>query len=127
VLDNRARGNDFFNRFVDNTLLERLDAVINAEFARVTYTEAIELLLKSGKGFEYPVKWGIDLQTEHERYITEKISESRVCDRYIPSEIKAFLYPPQRRQKNGRRDGFARPVGGLRSSAAASARNGLMC
>ncbi|MBO5091566.1 MAG: asparagine--tRNA ligase, partial [Clostridia bacterium] len=64
---------EFFNKFVDNTLIERLNNLVSNDFGHVTYTEAIEILEKSGKSFEYPVKWGIDLQTEHERYITEEV------------------------------------------------------
>ena len=63
----------FFNRFFDNTLLERLQNLVDNDFGRVTYTEAIRLLEESGNKFDYPVSWGIDLQTEHERYLTEKI------------------------------------------------------
>ncbi|MBP5706366.1 MAG: asparagine--tRNA ligase, partial [Spirochaetales bacterium] len=64
--------------------------IVNNDFARITYTEAIDLLLKSGQKFEYPVKWGIDLQTEHERYITEQIYKKPVFVTDYPVEIKAF-------------------------------------
>lgn len=80
----------FFNQFVDKTLLERLDFIVNSEFKRVTYTEAVELLEKSGKKFEYPVKWGSDLQTEHERYLTEEIFKMPIFVTDYPKEIKAF-------------------------------------
>ncbi len=80
----------FFNSFVDKGLIERLHNIVNNEFARITYTEAIDLLLKSGQKFEYPVKWGIDLQTEHERYITEQIYKKPVFVTDYPVEIKAF-------------------------------------
>ena len=63
----------FFDKFVDNGLIERLSALRDAEYAKVTYTEAIDILLKSGAEFKYPVYWGVDLQTEHERYLTEKV------------------------------------------------------
>jgi len=81
---------EFFNKFIDKGLLERLKHVRNSDFARITYTEAIELLEKSGKGFEYPVKWGSDLQTEHERYLTEELLKKPVFVYDYPKEIKAF-------------------------------------
>ena len=64
---------EFFNKFVDKGLIERLRSVAESEFGRVTYTEAVEKLEASGKKFDYPVKWGMDLQTEHERYLTEEV------------------------------------------------------
>ena len=81
---------EFFNKFVDNTLLDRLNNLISNDFGHVTYTEAIEILEKSGKKFDYPVKWGIDLQTEHERYITEEVFGKPVFVTDYPAEIKAF-------------------------------------
>ncbi len=81
---------EFFNKFVDTTLLDRLNNLVNNDFGHVTYTEAIEILEKSGKSFEYPVKWGIDLQTEHERYITEEVFGKPVFVTDYPAEIKAF-------------------------------------
>lgn len=90
VLDNAPEEMEFFNKFVDKGLIERLNGVINSDFVRITYTEAVELLEKSGEKFDYPVKWGIDLQTEHERYLTEKIFGSPVFVTDYPKEIKAF-------------------------------------
>lgn len=81
---------DFFNQFIDKGLLERLNHVVNSEFGKVTYTEAVEILQKCGKTFEYPVEWGIDLQTEHERYLTEEIFKKPVFVTNYPKEIKAF-------------------------------------
>ena len=81
---------DFLNNFVDKELLERLNAVANADFAHVTYTQAIEILLQSGEKFEYPVSWGCDLQTEHERYLTEKHYKKPVFVTDYPKDIKAF-------------------------------------
>ncbi|MBQ8146001.1 MAG: asparagine--tRNA ligase [Clostridia bacterium] len=81
---------EFFNKFVDTTLVSRLTNLVENEFGHVTYTEAIELLEKSGKKFDYPVKWGIDLQTEHERYITEEVFGKPVFVTDYPAEIKAF-------------------------------------
>ncbi len=80
----------FFNQFIDTGLIERLQAVAAADFGRVTYTEAIELLLKSGEKFAYPVSWGMDLQTEHERYLAEKIFNKPMFLTDYPKEIKAF-------------------------------------
>lgn len=81
---------EFFNSFVDNTLMERLNNVLNSEFGHVTYTEAISLLEKENSSFEYPVKWGSDLQTEHERFLTEKIFKKPVFVTDYPKDIKAF-------------------------------------
>ena len=78
------------NSFVDKGLLERLNHVISSPFARVTYTEAIEILQASGQKFEYPVSWGIDLQTEHERYLTEQHFKRPVFVTDYPRDIKAF-------------------------------------
>ncbi|MBR5590544.1 MAG: asparagine--tRNA ligase [Anaerotignum sp.] len=90
VLDHAPEEMEFFNNFVDKGLLERLDNILSNEFGRVTYTEAVELLKKSGQQFEYPVEWGIDLQTEHERYLTEQIFKKPVFVTDYPVEIKAF-------------------------------------
>ena len=90
VLEHAPEEMQFFNKFIDNTLLERLDTVLNSDFGRVSYTEAIKLLQESGEKFEYPVQWGIDLQTEHERYLTEKIFKRPVFVMDYPKEIKAF-------------------------------------
>ncbi|QOR33910.1 asparagine--tRNA ligase [Clostridium sp. 'deep sea'] len=80
----------FFNKFVDKGLLSRLENIVNSDFACITYTEAIELLEKAPVKFEFPVKWGIDLQSEHERYITEKVFKKPVYVINYPKEIKAF-------------------------------------
>lgn len=90
VMENAPEEMEFFNKFVDKGLLDRLDNIVNSDFARITYTEAVELLKKSGEDFQYPVEWGIDLQTEHERYITEKIYKKPVFVTDYPKEIKAF-------------------------------------
>ncbi|HSW60613.1 MAG TPA: asparagine--tRNA ligase [bacterium] len=90
VLEKAPEEMQFFNDMIDKGLLERLNFVLNSDFARVTYTEAIELLEKSGKQFEYPVKWGSDLQTEHERYLTEELLKKPVFVYNYPKEIKAF-------------------------------------
>lgn len=90
VLENAPEEMKFFNSFVDKGLLERLNNVVSNDFGRVTYTEAIELLKKSGKEFEYPVEWGCDLQTEHERYLTEEIFKKPIFVTDYPKDIKAF-------------------------------------
>ncbi len=89
-LENAPEEMEFFSRFVDKGLLERLNNVVNNEFAHVTYTEAIDLLKKHADEFEYPVEWGCDLQTEHERYLTEKVFGRPVFVTDYPKEIKAF-------------------------------------
>ena len=81
---------EFFNSFVDKGLKERLEHVASSEFGRVTYTEAIALLKNSGHKFDFPVEWGIDLQTEHERYLTEEIYKRPVFVTDYPKDIKAF-------------------------------------
>ena len=90
VMDKAPEEMEFFNSFIDKTLLERLNHVVNSEFGHVTYTEAVDLLKKSGKAFDYPVEWGIDLQTEHERFLTEEIFKKPVFVTDYPKEIKAF-------------------------------------
>ncbi len=80
----------FLNQFVDKGLIERLRHVADSRFARVSYTDAIDILQKSGKAFEYPVHWGMDIQTEHERYLAEEHFGSPVCVYNYPKEIKAF-------------------------------------
>ncbi len=90
VLENAPEEMEFFNNFVDKTLLERLNFVANSDFGRVTYTEAVEILENCGEKFEYPVKWGIDLQTEHERYLTETVFKKPIFVTDYPKDIKAF-------------------------------------
>lgn len=90
VMENAKEEMEFFNSFIDKGLIERLENIINSDFQRITYTEAIELLKKAKKDFQYPVEWGIDLQTEHERYITEEIYKKPVFVTDYPKEIKAF-------------------------------------
>ncbi len=90
VMQECPRELEFFDKFIENGLIERMNNLISSEFGRITYTEAIELLRKSGHEFEYPVEWGIDMQTEHERYLTEKIFGKPVFVTDYPKEIKAF-------------------------------------
>ena len=90
VLENNRDEIEFFNKFVDKGLLERLENVRTSDFERITYTEAVEKLKESGEKFDFSVEWGIDLQTEHERYLTEKIYGKPVFVTDYPKEIKAF-------------------------------------
>ena len=90
VMQECPRELEFFNKFFDNTLLERMTALCDSDFGKVTYTEAVEMLQKSGHEFEYPVFWGMDMQTEHERYLTEQIFKKPVFVTDYPKEIKAF-------------------------------------
>ncbi|MBM7833958.1 asparagine--tRNA ligase [Clostridium sardiniense] len=81
---------EFFNKFIDKGLVERLNHVANSDFARVTYTDAVEILKNCGKKFDYPVEWGIDLQTEHERFLTEEHFKKPLFVTDYPKDIKAF-------------------------------------
>ena len=90
VMENAPEEMDFFNSFVDKGLIDRLTNVATSEFARITYTDAIEILKKHNDKFEFKVSWGIDLQTEHERYLTEKVYKRPVFVTDYPKDIKAF-------------------------------------
>jgi len=90
VMEKAPQEMAFFNEFIDKDLLSRLKNIVDSDFQRITYTEAIKLLKDSKENFQYPVEWGIDLQTEHERFITEKIFRKPVFVTDYPKEIKAF-------------------------------------
>ena len=90
VLENAEAEMDFFDKFIMPWVKARLETLVNASFGRVTYTEAIELLKKSGQKFDYQPEWGIDLQTEHERYLSEKVFNGPVFVTDYPKDIKAF-------------------------------------
>jgi asparaginyl-tRNA synthetase len=90
VMDTCPQDLEFFNQFVDTQLLDRLKNVITSDFVRISYQDAVELLTKKNDQFEYPVSWGSDLQTEHERYLTEQIFKKPVFVTDYPKEIKAF-------------------------------------
>ena len=90
VLENAPEEMEFFNQFIDPTLFDRLHNVVNSDFGRITYTEAIKELEKVNDQFEYPVHWGTDIQTEHERYLSEKLFGKPVFVTDYPAEIKAF-------------------------------------
>lgn len=91
ILDNCKEDMEFFNTWIEKGLITRLSNVAEKEFVQLTYTDAVELLLKAKKNFEFPVTWGCDLQSEHERYITEEaFSGSPVIIKDYPKDIKAF-------------------------------------
>ena len=90
VLDNCPEEMEFFNQFVDKTLLDRLNNVIHSDFARISYTDAVKELEKANDKFEFKVSWGIDLQTEHERYLCENVFKKPVFVTDYPMDIKAF-------------------------------------
>ncbi len=99
VLDQAPEEMTFFNQFIDKGILDRLNHVVNSDFGRVTYTEAVKILETCGKEFEYPVFWGCDLQTEHERYLTEEHFKKPVFVTDYPKEIKAFYMRMNEDQK----------------------------
>ena len=89
-LENAPEEMEFFNQFIDKGLLDRLNNVVSNDFARITYTEAIDILKQHNSEFDYPVEWGCDIQTEHERYLTEVVYKKPVMVTDYPKEIKAF-------------------------------------
>lgn len=90
VLEKAPEEMEFFNKFIDKGVLDRLHHIVDSDFARVTYTKAVEILSKADKEFVYPVSWGMDLQTEHERYLTEEVYKRPVFVTDYPKDIKAF-------------------------------------
>ena len=90
ILENCAEDLEFFNQWYDKTAISTLESIVNSSFERLTYSEAIDILAKSGEAFEFPVEWGLDLQSEHERYITERVVQKPVVVTDYPKEIKAF-------------------------------------
>ncbi|OHW63018.1 asparagine--tRNA ligase [Andreesenia angusta] len=90
VLENAPEEMEFFNSFVDKGLLDRLNNIVSSDFERITYTKAVEILKEAKAEFEFPVEWGCDLQTEHERYLTEEVYKKPVFVTDYPKEIKAF-------------------------------------
>ena len=90
VLEHAPEEMEFFDKFVDKGLLNRLQHIVDSDFERVTYTKAVETLQNCGEKFQYPVEWGIDLQTEHERYLTEKVFKKPIFVTDYPKDIKAF-------------------------------------
>jgi asparaginyl-tRNA synthetase len=90
VMEHCPEDMEFFNQRIDDSVLATAENIINNEFARVTYTEAIDLLIKSNKKFEYPVEWGLDMQSEHERYLAEELFKKPTIVTNYPTQIKAF-------------------------------------
>lgn len=90
VMEHAPEEMNFFNSFVDKGLIDRLKNVVSSDFSRVTYTEAVDILEKNNDKFEYKVSWGADLQTEHERYLTEEVYKRPVFVTDYPKDIKAF-------------------------------------
>ena len=90
ALEHCAPELEFLNKFIDKGLMAKLTHVVNTPFKKITYTEAIDILKDSGKAFEYPVQWGLDLQTEHERFLTDEHFQGPVIVTDYPREIKAF-------------------------------------
>ena len=90
VLENCAEDMEFFNRWYNEETISTLESIVNSPFERITYTEAVDMLLQSDESFEYPVSWGVDLQSEHERYLTEKRIGRPVIVTDYPKEIKSF-------------------------------------
>jgi asparaginyl-tRNA synthetase len=90
VLTNCPADMEFFNERIDKTVIETLKGIVESDFVRLSYTEAVDTLLKSGQSFEFPVEWGIDLQSEHERYLTEQVFKKPVIVYDYPKGIKAF-------------------------------------
>jgi len=99
ILENAPEEMEFFDKFIENGIIERLTNVVESDFGRITYTEAIETMANSGKKFEFPVKWGADLQTEHERFIAEELFKKPVFVTDYPKDIKAFY---MRRNDDGK-------------------------
>ena len=90
VLEHAPKEMEFLNRFVDTGLLERLNHVLNSEFGRISYTEAVDILMQHNDSFDYKVSWGTDLQTEHERFLTEQVFKRPLFVTDYPKDIKAF-------------------------------------
>ncbi len=90
TLEHAPEEMNFFNQFIDKGLLDRLHNIVNSSFERVSYTEAVEILKKSGQEFQYPVEWGLELQTEHERYLTEQVFKKPIFVTDYPKDCKAF-------------------------------------
>lgn len=115
VLENCPQEMQFFNEFIDKGLTERLIKLVSSQFGRITYTEAVKILEKHNDKFEYPVHWGSDLQTEHERFLTEKVFDGPVFVTDYPKEIKSFYMRLNDDGKTRRRNGYARAGSGRAS------------
>ena len=106
VLENAPEEMNFFNQFVDKGLLERLHNVVNSEFGHITYTEAVKLLEEHNDQFEYKVSWGCDLQTEHERFLTEQVFQAPGIRHGLPQGDQGLLYEDEPRRENRGRCGL---------------------
>ena len=102
VLENCPEDLQFFNERIDKTVLSTAENIVNSEFGRITYSEAIELLEKADRQFEFPVEWGVDLQSEHERYLAEELFKKTVIVTNYPKTIKAFYMRLDDNNKIGR-------------------------
>ena len=127
MLENCDEDMAFFNERIEKRSSTRSSTSLASHFVRLTYTEAVDILQKSGKTFEFPVAWGNDLQAEHERFLTEKHFKGPVILYDYPRDDQAVLHAAQRRRQNGAGHGRAGARRSARSSAAASARSGWTC
>ena len=109
VIDHCGEDMEFFNRWYNEETITTLEGIISSRFERVSYTEAVDMLLNSGETFEFPVSWGIDLQSEHERYLTEKRIGRPVIVTGLPKGNQIVLYATERRRQDGGGDGRAGP------------------
>ena len=100
VLEHCREDLEFFNERIEKTVLSTLEHVAESKFGHITYTEAIQELKKSGKTWEFPVEWGVDLQTEHERFLSEELFKKPVIVTDYPKDIKPFYMRAQRRQQD---------------------------
>ncbi len=105
LLDERQEDLAFFDQRIEKGLVAKLEGIVGSEFAHMDYGEAIQVLERSNEKFEFPVKWGIDLQSEHERYLTEKYAKKPVVVMNYPKDIKAFYMRVKRRRQDGRGNG----------------------
>ncbi len=108
VLEHCREDLEFFNQFIEKTVLATLEHVAESNFGHITYTDAVEQLKKSGKTWEFPVEWGNDLQTEHERFLSEEVFKKPVIVTDYPKDDQSVLHARQRRRQNRARHGRAR-------------------
>ena len=127
MLDERADDMAFFEERIEKGVIAKLQGIVDSEFVRMDYAEAIAVLERAKEKFEFPVNWGMDLQSEHERYLTEKHAGKPVDRHELPEGDQGVLHAPERRRQDGRGDGRARARASARSSAAASARSASTC
>src|SRR2546430_4924548 len=127
VLDQCRPDLEFFNKRIDNTVLATLEHVAASAFEHITYTEAVSLLEKSGRNWEFPVHWGADLQSEHERYLTEEVFKKPVTVTDYPAEIKAFYMRLNEDGKTVRAmDGLVPRIGEIIGASQRAERHGVL-